>query len=203
MKYFEQVKSKFIDLDEVTEKVHIIDDQIAANFKKRSKIIIFSFTLVLYFLLAPRLFGQIEPKEIEDQRFYNYRGLIIEVAKEFEISPALVAATIKSESNFRPYVVSSAGAKGLMQLMPSTARLLKVKNIQDPEDNIRGGTKYLKQLIQEFNGNVRLAIAAYNAGPGAVRKHGEVPPYKETQRYVVKVLKYTKEFKEHFINSEA
>ncbi len=200
MQYFKQAKNSFLSIEEETEKVHLLDDEISISMTKKYKVLALALTLVLYFLLAPRLFGQIEPKQIEDKRFYTYRGLILKTAKEFKICPALVAATIKSESDFRPYVVSSTGARGLMQLMPSTARLLKVRNIHDPKDNIRGGVKYLKQLIQEFDGNVKLAIAAYNAGPGAVRKYGrKVPPYRETQRYVIKVLKYTKEFKEHFV----
>lgn len=103
------------------------------------------------------------------------------------LDPALVRAIIHAESGFNPKALSPQGAQGLMQLMPGTARELGVGNAFDTSENIRGGTKYLAKLLTMFNGDIRLAAAAYNAGPNAVRKHGDVPPYEETQTYVKRV----------------
>jgi soluble lytic murein transglycosylase-like protein len=119
-----------------------------------------------------------------------YRNAINAAAKQHRIDPALVRAVIHAESAFRPQAVSSKGAMGLMQLMPGTARDMGVVNAMAPEQNIRGGVKYLAMLLDENRGNLRLATAAYNAGPGAVKRYGGVPPYEETQTYVrrVKIL---------------
>jgi soluble lytic murein transglycosylase-like protein len=112
--------------------------------------------------------------------------MIAKSAAKYDVDPALVKSVIKAESGFRSDAVSRVGAKGLMQLMPGTARSLGV-DPTDPEQNIDGGTQYLKQLIDKF-GSVKLAVAAYNAGSGAVARYGGVPPYAETQRYVEKVM---------------
>lgn len=119
----------------------------------------------------------------------QFDQIIREVANKYGVDFALVKSVIKAESGGNPLARSKAGALGLMQLMPSTARSLGVKNPLDPVQNIEGGTKYLKKMINEFK-DIKLALAAYNAGPGAVRRYGGIPPYKETQRYVVKVLDY-------------
>lgn len=118
----------------------------------------------------------------------KYQPLITKAAQDYKVSPHLITAVITVESCFRPKARSSSGAAGLMQLMPATARRFGVTNRYSSKHNIKAGTKYLKFLLNRFNGNVQLAAAAYNAGEGAVDKYNGIPPYKQTQAYVRKVL---------------
>ena len=115
-------------------------------------------------------------------------SLITSSAKKYGVDPKLVSAVAEAESNYRSDAVSSTGAVGVMQLMPDTAAALGVTNVYDAQQNIDGGAKYLKEMLNDFGGDVRKAVAAYNAGPQAVKNYNGVPPYAETQNYVNKVL---------------
>ena len=115
-------------------------------------------------------------------------ALVQQNANVWQVDPALIKSVIANESSFDANATSPVGAQGLMQLMPETAAALGVKNPYDPAQNVAGGTRYLKSLLDRFNGDTRLAVAAYNAGPGAVEKYNDVPPYAETQNYVKNVL---------------
>lgn len=123
-------------------------------------------------------------------RMQRFEASIHRASDRYQVPAALIAGLIQQESQFNPNARSHVGAMGLMQLMPATARGLGVTNAFDPEQNIDAGTRYLKTLIDQFDGNIEHALAAYNAGPGSVRRHGGIPPIKETQRYVPKVLNH-------------
>jgi hypothetical protein len=127
-----------------------------------------------------------KPRDIE--------AIIADISSQFAIDRHLVKAIIKAESNYNPNAVSPKGAKGLMQLMPSTAKQLKVQRPFDPEENIVGGVKYIKGMLASY-GNLDTALAAYNAGPAAVKKYAGIPPYRETVEYVKKVLGLYKRYK--------
>lgn len=113
--------------------------------------------------------------------------MVHEVSERHEVDPALVRAVIQTESNWNPSAVSSKGALGLMQLIPSTAREMGVHNALDPKQNLDGGVRYLRKLLERYNGDLDRALAAYNAGPGAVDRAGGVPRYRETRAYVQKI----------------
>ena len=115
--------------------------------------------------------------------------LVRTLAPRYRLDPNLVLAVVEVESNFNPKAKSQKNAQGLMQLIPATAKRFGVKDVWDPEQNLRGGMAYLRWLLDHFEGNIALALAAYNAGEQAVERHGGVPPYKETQAYVQRILR--------------
>jgi soluble lytic murein transglycosylase-like protein len=118
-----------------------------------------------------------------------YDPIVKRVAEKHRIDRELVHVVIRAESNYDPFAISSAGAMGLMQLMPSTARQYGVNNVFDPAQNIEGGVRYLKDLVRLYNGQTRLVLAAYNAGQEAVRKYKGIPPYPETRSYIAGIMR--------------
>ena len=135
-------------------------------------------------------------KSLSSYNTRRYDHLITGASHRVGISFSLLKALIKAESDFNPLAVSKAGAKGLTQIMPENVKALNIKNPFDPWENIMGGARYLQQLIQRFNGELPLALAAYNAGPKSVERYQRIPPFKETEDFVQKVLKYYALFKE-------
>ncbi|AKL95074.1 murein lytic transglycosylase YjbJ [Clostridium aceticum] len=137
-------------------------------------------------------FGKVlsnEVSNLQKQDFpKDFDKYIDAAAQKYNLSPALIKSVIKAESNFNPKALSRAGAQGLMQLMPATARELQVTDVWNPQQNIEGGAKYLRQLLNQFEGNLPLSLAAYNAGPGNVNRYGGIPPFAETQNYVKSIL---------------
>lgn len=130
---------------------------------------------------------------IRDRLFHP---IILEEAHRYEIDPALVKAIIMAESGYNPQAISKRGAKGLMQLMPKTAKALGVEDLFNPKQNIRGGVQYFKQLVNQFDGDIKLALAAYNAGSKKVRHYQGIPPFKTTRYYIEKVFKYYQRYKD-------
>lgn len=129
------------------------------------------------------------------KRREQYSDMINTAATKNKLPKALVHAVITAESAYNPEAISKAGAVGMMQLMPDTAKRFGVKNSKDPVDNIAGGTQYLRELLDMFDNDLKLALAAYNAGEGAVQKYGnKIPPYQETQYYVKKVLEHYRKY---------
>lgn len=126
---------------------------------------------------------------------HSYHDIIRQNARAYRLEEALVKAVIKAESNYNPQSLSNKGAQGLMQLIPETARLVNVDDPFDPAENIRGGSNYLRLMLDQFNGNLDLALAAYNAGPNAVQRHGGIPPYEETRNYVQRVRRYLEHYR--------
>lgn len=182
------------------------------NPMKKNLPIFYLITLVTcYFLLitCPAWAGIYSYTDEKGQLYVTYHeeGLTIKtkedgfdlfikkLAEKHNLDPLLVKAVIKVESDFEVEALSRKGAQGLMQLMPQTARDLRVKDVWDPHHNIEGGVRYLRKMIDKFNNNWSLALAAYNAGPNKVKEYGGIPPYPETQRFVRKVISYYRYYK--------
>jgi len=147
---------------------------------------------------SPLASGELSPKMMQ------YMPHIKQAAAKYNLPPELIAGIIWQESRANSKAVSHCGAQGLMQLMPETARHLGVKDPFDPAQNIEGGSKYIRQMLDRFGGNAELAVAAYNSGPGNVEKYGRrIPPFRETQEYVPRVLGYASNFKASGIFSES
>jgi soluble lytic murein transglycosylase-like protein len=125
----------------------------------------------------------------------QYDSLISEFSKKYQVDFALIKAIIRTESGFNPFAVSRKGAKGLMQLMPETALRMNVSNIYNPKENIEGGVRYFKYLLSLFDNDLRLSLAAYNAGENLVGELRSIPPYRETIDYVKKVLSYYQSYR--------
>ena len=166
-----------------TQKRHNTSLSEKNNFKKSSKII--------YSKLANSNRICIEKKRVQER----YHGIIIDASNKYNVESAMIKAIILAESSYNPRAVSSKGAEGLMQLMPKTAQYLGVKDPFNPKHNINGGVKYFRKLLNRFDNNYELALAAYNAGSTKVRKYKGVPPYKATKLYIKKVTSYYRYFK--------
>ena len=152
-----------------------------------------SITLNFSPISVPSRYRVRSPKDYTNSTIAD---IIHQYAREYRLDTDLVYAVIKAESNFQPNAVSPAGACGLMQLMPGTAADMGVSDIFDPAENIAGGTQYLSKMLELFNNNTRLALAGYNAGPMNVKKYNGIPPFKETQAYVRRVLRFQTAFKQ-------
>jgi soluble lytic murein transglycosylase-like protein len=135
------------------------------------------------------------PADTSPERYTRYDSYIREAAALYQIPEALVRAVIRVESDFDPRAVSPANARGLMQMIPETAERMLVSDVFDPRQNIFGGVRYLRVLANTFNGDLALTVAAYNAGEGAVIRNGGIPPYPETQDYVVRVVGYYRQYR--------
>jgi len=139
--------------------------------------------------------ARITIKPVEKNKSDRFNPMIKKAAEQYHVEPALIKAVIMAESAYNPRAVSRQGAIGLMQLMPKTAHALGVKNAFNPAHNINGGVKYLRKLLDAFNHNIKLALAAYNVGVAKVKQHGGIPPIKATRRYVKTVVAYYHHYK--------
>ncbi len=142
----------------------------------------------------PRSLPQLPNFPSQHYGYWDFRNTIHAAAYRHGVDPLLVRAIIKAESDFDPYAVSHRGAQGLMQLMPPTAITLSIQNPFDPVENISGGVRYLRYLLNLFDNNLVLALAAYNAGEGSVQKYNTIPPFEETRDYITRVLKFYKQY---------
>lgn len=155
---------------------------------------------VMHFTNAPtsakfKLFMRERRRFISNLENNKYDHIIAEAAKAQNLEVPLLKAVIKAESDFDPNAVSNKGAKGLMQIMPQNFPMLNVSNPYDPHQSINAGARYLREMMDRFNGKVALSLAAYNAGPGAVDRHNGIPPYQETENYIERVMRYYHRYK--------
>ncbi len=155
-------------------------------------------------VMSPRILTKMHPAPQTEQHppsvsgrkaEHLYHMFILQTASHYQIDPALIKAIIMAESGYNTKAISKKGAKGLMQLMPRTAQSMGVEDIFNPHQNIAGGVQYFKQMVNRFNGDVKLALAAYNAGSRNVRNYNGVPPFKATRSYIKKVFKFYQIYK--------
>lgn len=168
------------NIAQVLNRINEIETKFNASEKKDDKL--------FAGLLKKEVQAQNTDLKVESKQTSDIKAILQQTAQKYGVDPTLVDNLAKVESSYQADAVSSAGAIGVMQLMPDTAQELGVNNPYDPRENIEGGVKYLKNLLAKYN-NTEQAVAAYNAGMGAVDKYGGVPPYAETREYVAKVLK--------------
>ena len=151
--------------------------------------------------LLPAKPDQIPPVISWNSAEHLFQPIVLKAANRHKVEPAMVMAIIMAESSYNPKAISKKGAKGLMQLMPTTARSLGVKDSFNPEHNINAGVRYFKKLLNQFDGDVELALAAYNAGSRKVREHRGIPPFRATRYYIKKVIKYYRYYKDQMDSS--
>ncbi len=179
---------------------NMFDDKVAAQISERNQL---GLAKLIFRQLAGKLDAGIpleeilkgfdklkkQPANLPVQPGNNsYLPIVENAARKYDLDPELIHAVIQHESGGNPMAVSNKGAKGLMQLIDSTAAMVGVQDLFNPEENIFGGARYLKQLLKQFDGDIELALAAYNAGPGNVKKYGGIPPFNETRKYVSRVV---------------
>jgi Rod binding domain-containing protein len=140
--------------------------------------------------------GSVKPSNQSLNRLSKYDDIINHASETYGVDKNIIKSVILAESSAKENAVSSANAKGLMQIIDSTAKYLGINNVFDPKENIMGGAKYLSELLRKYNGNLKFALAGYNAGPGNVDKYNGIPPFNETQTYVKRVIGYLKNFEE-------
>jgi soluble lytic murein transglycosylase-like protein len=170
----------------------------AMNTKESARALLFASSPLTSAFFPPPTVRQMSFEQSKEQFFVHevpYGPIIYREAKRNGLAPELVAAVVRSESDFRPRLVSNKSAQGLMQIVPETSRILGCDDPFDPSDNIAAGTKYLRYLFDRF-GNQRLALAAYNAGEGNIERYGGVPPFEETRDYVERVARHTEEYRQ-------
>lgn len=184
---------------EINTHNHFDGQEIIMHSKRHTGMLL--SVLGFIFIYAISFFYGKQMQDAIGMKVVRFSDEIVSAARLHDIHPALIIAVIQAESNFDPKARSYAGAKGLMQINPPTQRYLRLKNVYDPVKNIEAGTRYLKELIEDFDGNIILALAAYNAGPGAVKRYSGVPPYSETRKYIKRVMAYYNQYRQSFVSN--